>query len=300
MKAAANEIDIHNLGAGHGAAIRGSKALADIYTVSGAVNDIYINNDKTTPTYGHAYISDGNGTGASHWKDVGQLMGDKGDKGDTGARGLMGLGLTFEHAYADKATMIADRPNPELGEVHLTIDTGDLWVYDNPNPPHDAAGADWHDVGHVQGPQGATGNKGDKGDRGDTGPQGQPGAHTEIASQAEVDAGTVANKSVSPHTLKNASDVLHKQNGTMTVKIIPVLDSGVIRGAKAGIEDWSIGRSLNTAVSFDNKKSEAAVKLTDTGDVILHPKTGKKALVAGNAGSVVTGILSGTTLTLTL
>ncbi len=111
-------------------------------------------------------------------------QGPKGATGPQGPKGERGTSIHFERAYKTLADLKAANPNPEIGETHLVTSTGDLWVYDNPTPPHNPSGADWHDVGHVQGPegpkgpvgpQGPVGPKGDKGDPGHQGPQGPAG-----------------------------------------------------------------------------------------------------------------------------
>lgn len=299
QKNADNSVAIHNLRAGSGAAIKGTKALNDIYTTAGNVNDIYI--DAAT---GNGWISDGQGAGASHWTMIGRLRGDQGAPGHRGDKGERGTGIHFEHVYADLAALKAANPNPDIGETHLTIDTGDLYVYDNPTPPHNPAGADWHDAGHVQGPPGPKGDPGHPGTKGDKGDQGEPGASVHLADGAETKAGTVTNKGVTPHNLSINMPTLAKElTVAQPFAAISLIAKGqaYIRGgdyAAGSGTAWFIGRNAadKDSVQFNNQKVHSSVKLSEDGTVNLYPASGKKATVGNKP--IVTGSLSGTTLTL--
>jgi len=68
--------------------IEGSATYVDIMNVAGAdVGDIYITTDAVTGEceIGDGFISDGQGTGPTHWNNIGQLRGPKGEPGDSGA-----------------------------------------------------------------------------------------------------------------------------------------------------------------------------------------------------------------------
>ena len=258
--------------AGTSISIKGSDLLATIKAKTGSAGDMWL--DKNT---GHGWLSDGKGSGAAHWTDIGQvrgpkgkigehgagitpvasatdltnlsakkisdslaiittafgvyaeddllrldnnvwhkignIKGTKGDKGlpgdsaydvwkannpngslaayhtsltgptgatgprgatgpqggvgphgPRGAQGLRGLGLEFGQAFNTEADIKnIDPKTANLGDIHLSLDTGNLWVFDNPNTPGDHSGADWHKIGHVQGPQGQTGQAGQDG-----------------------------------------------------------------------------------------------------------------------------------------
>jgi hypothetical protein len=97
--------------------------------------------------------------------------GPQGSKGDPGPRGA---GLHFLTAVAD-VTSLPKTGNTE-GDVHLSLDTGDLMIYVGPGKgtTGPAGHADeWQDVGHIQGPEGPAGSAGLRGPKGD---QGDPGA----------------------------------------------------------------------------------------------------------------------------
>ena len=128
--------------------------------------------------------------------------GSIGASGNTGPRGLQGTGLEIK-SIKDNEAAINAIVNPEIGEIHLAKDTGNMWIFDNPTPPHAAAGADWHEIGHIRGPVGAAGAKGAtgaigpkgdagaKGAKGDTGPAGVHGTNgTNGAKGLKGDHGT--------------------------------------------------------------------------------------------------------------
>ncbi len=70
---------------GTGVTIKGSDTNANILTKTGAAGDMWL--DTTT---GHGWVSDGGGTGASHWTDVGSIKGPQGIQGVQGIQGLKG------------------------------------------------------------------------------------------------------------------------------------------------------------------------------------------------------------------
>ena len=98
--------------------------------------------------------------------------GPAGHTGHKGDKGEMGHSIHFSQAYQDIQHLLASEPTPEVGDTHLTVDTGDLWTYN-----HMLSGGvqGWHDIGHVQGPVGNDGQKGDPGHIGVDGPQGNQG-----------------------------------------------------------------------------------------------------------------------------
>jgi len=70
---------------GTGVTIRGSDTNANILTKAGAAGDMWL--DTAT---GHGWVSDGGGTGAAHWTDVGSIQGPQGIQGVQGIQGLEG------------------------------------------------------------------------------------------------------------------------------------------------------------------------------------------------------------------
>ena len=81
--------------------------------------------------------------------------------------------MNSKHAFNTLADLKVANPNPEIGETHLVLyqadgitEKGDLYVWDNPVPPHNPANAGWNDIGHIQGPQGVKGNPGPTGPMG--------------------------------------------------------------------------------------------------------------------------------------
>ena len=101
------------------------------------------------------------------------IRGQEGPQGIQGVRGLHGQGLDFGRAYNTLADLLAAETHPQLEDIHLVLfqadgqtRLGNLYVFDNPTPPHDIAGAGWHNVGHVQGPAGQQGVQGIPGPQG--------------------------------------------------------------------------------------------------------------------------------------
>lgn len=88
------------------------------------------------------------------------FKGPKGDKGEDGAPGKDGTGVTILGSYASLEALKAEHATGNAGEAYLI--GGHLYVWDT-------VGADWKDVGTIQGP------KGDKGEPGADGTNGTPG-----------------------------------------------------------------------------------------------------------------------------
>lgn len=74
---------------GTGVNVIGSDTVANIYLISGAAGDMWIATDSNP--IGAGYVSDGLGSGSSHWTNVGQIQGPKGETGDQGAQGIQGV-----------------------------------------------------------------------------------------------------------------------------------------------------------------------------------------------------------------
>ena len=79
------------------------------------------------------------------------FKGPKGDKGTDGAPGKDGTGVTILGSYASLEVLKAEHATGNAGDAYLV--NGHLYVWDT-------VGADWKDVGTIQGP------KGDKGEPG--------------------------------------------------------------------------------------------------------------------------------------
>lgn len=89
-------------------------------------------------------------------------QGPQGDPGPQGPKGEDGTGVNIKGSFDSPGDL---PPSGEAGDAYLI--GGDLYVW---------TGAEWQNVGTIQGPQGAQGPKGDKGDKGDSGPAGADGA----------------------------------------------------------------------------------------------------------------------------
>ena len=122
--------------------------------------------------------------GGAGTQGVAGAQGQAGPQGPIGAKGDRGQGIDFLSAQADEATIRA-LTSPSLGDVHLALDTGDLWVYDDPN---NSGTPDWHDIGHTQGPVGPTGLQGIVGQTGLTGSQGVIGPKGPAGAQGTAGA----------------------------------------------------------------------------------------------------------------
>lgn len=88
------------------------------------------------------------------------FKGPKGEKGTDGAPGKDGTGVTILGSYASLESLKAEHATGNAGDAYLI--GGHLYVWDT-------VGADWKDVGTIQGP------KGDKGEPGTDGTNGTPG-----------------------------------------------------------------------------------------------------------------------------
>ena len=88
------------------------------------------------------------------------FKGPKGDKGTDGAPGKDGTGVTILGSYDSLEALKAEHATGNAGDAYLV--KGHLYVWDT-------VGADWKDVGTIQGP------KGDKGEPGTDGTNGTPG-----------------------------------------------------------------------------------------------------------------------------
>lgn len=90
------------------------------------------------------------------------FKGPKGDKGMDGAPGKDGTGVTILGSYDSLEALKAEHATGNAGDAYLI--GGHLYVWDT-------VGADWKDVGTIQGP------KGDKGDPGINGKDGTNGTN---------------------------------------------------------------------------------------------------------------------------
>jgi len=212
----------------------------------------------------------------------------EGQQGVQGQKGIQGTGIHFENSYATKADMIAANPNPDIGDTHLVTDTGDMWTWDNPNPPHDPAGAIWNDIGHVQGAQGNAGVQGIQGlpgHDGQPGKDGKDGDPLQLATDAETIAGIVNDKANTPESTRAA--YVPKVGGTYTGTVqIPTLETDRIEDTTNN--KWWIGRnSKDTSFMFYNDVSNAYVSVNDKGDVSLVPNKGSGKAYA-NGSPIIT------------
>ena len=81
-----------------------------------------------------------------------------------GAKGEDGTSVTILGHYDTYAQLVAAHPTGSLGDAYLVA--GDLYVWN---------GAQWENVGQIQGPQGEQGPRGERGPQGETGATGPKG-----------------------------------------------------------------------------------------------------------------------------
>ena len=145
-----------------------------------AVDDLIL--DTAGQVYAVASVQDGVSVHVGQQLDV-SLKGPRGDAGPAGADGKDGTGVTILGSYDDVADLERDHPTGSPGDAYLV--SGDLYVWDQ-------TGAQWKNVGTIQGPKGDkgdTGEAGQKGDKGDTGAQGPAGPGISIGSGAPSQPG---------------------------------------------------------------------------------------------------------------
>ena len=136
---------------GTGVTIKGSDTLVNIHAKTGVAGDMWI--DTAT---GNGHVSDGVGSGASHWTNVGSIQGPVGSQGAQGVQGVQGIdgvGINIHPPVADDTARLAITPLVP-GTSVLQLDTGDFWTYD---------GSAWVIAGHLVGPQGIQGIQGIQG-----------------------------------------------------------------------------------------------------------------------------------------
>jgi hypothetical protein len=92
-------------------------------------------------------------------------QGVQGTAGPQGPQGVPGTGLILRGTVPTAANLPTTGNHP--GDMWITADTNDCWAWD---------GAQWNNVGPIQGPQGNPGAQGPAGAQGPQGAQGPPGA----------------------------------------------------------------------------------------------------------------------------
>lgn len=224
---------------GTGVTVKGVAPIADILTKTPVTGNMWITENDGQDTHGiTVHAGDGlvGDVIANAWTGVGPIRGPagiqgelgpvgphgpEGPQGNPGQKGERGLGIRILGAVASAAHL--PTTDNHIGDTHIAIDTGDLWVYDTDlTRLHQhfpgassvlGAPPDWYDVGHVQGPQGSDGIqgiqgvqgvqgplgprglrglqglKGNKGDTGDNGVNGSDGAHLAHGSTLPSPAG---------------------------------------------------------------------------------------------------------------
>ena len=214
----------------------------------------------------------------------------EGQQGVQGQKGMQGTGIHFENAYATKADMIAANPNPDIGDTHLVTDTGDMWTWDNPTPPHDPANAIWNDIGHVQGPQGIAGVQGIQGvpgHDGQPGVDGKDGDPLQLATSQETIDGTVTDKANTPEGA-NAAYVSQVRGGTfhgaITMPDTSIVNyNGVTKNAMLYFNDSSsfghVGYQTKIkGIILYNKTSGASIRVKDN-NAIDFTTAGDKGMI---------------------
>ncbi len=140
---------------GTGVTIKGSETHANILLKTGAAGDMWLDTVS-----GNGWVSDGAGSGAAHWTDVGPIKGPQGQTGQQGVQGIDGVGINVLLPVADTAARLALSTSwtaTDAGKSLLQLDTGDFWSFD---------GTAWTDAGHLTGPQGIQGAVGNTGANG--------------------------------------------------------------------------------------------------------------------------------------
>ena len=153
---------------GTGIILKGSAAYATIITKSGTSGDLWIAttaNASPSVKIGDGMVSDGAGSGAAHWTNVGPIQGAKGEQGIQGPRGFKGL-------KGDKGDQGPKGNDGGGGAQGPLGDRGPI------GPKGDDGGTGGIGPQGVKGDRGLKGEKGDKGDtggRGLVGPEGPKG-----------------------------------------------------------------------------------------------------------------------------
>jgi hypothetical protein len=96
-----------------------------------------------------------------------------GPAGPPGPAGPVGAGLRVLSSVATPGALPASGNLP--GDAHLVTSTGNLWVWGDD--------AQWHELGHIQGPAGPAGPAGPPGETGAPGETGSPGPRGETGPQ---------------------------------------------------------------------------------------------------------------------
>ena len=117
---------------GVGVSIKGSATIAVIQAKTGAAGDMWLVTDAG-PQKGHGLVSDGKGTGASHWTDVGAIQGPEGPAGAVGPVGPASTtpgpaGDAGSKIFIVTATPSAGTPSGAVaGDIAINSTNGDLF-----------------------------------------------------------------------------------------------------------------------------------------------------------------------------
>jgi hypothetical protein len=172
---------------GTGVIIQGFATIAEIHAKHGNAGDMWLIADKGYQ-HGHGLVSNGLGSGAANWHDVGPIegptglpgpigphgpqgiqgvpghKGDKGDKGDKGEKGDKGdRGIDGTHGK-DGVGVAIKGTDTEANIKAKTGVFGDMWIiHGGTNDGHGLVWAggshSWKDVGVIKGPKGTRGSK---------------------------------------------------------------------------------------------------------------------------------------------
>lgn len=163
--------------AGTGVTIKGSATYADIILKNGTAGDMWILTDTTGDgDAGDGMVSDGGGTGVSHWQNVGPIKGEKGDTGAQGGQGTQGT----KGDTGDQGLQGIKGDDGDVGSQGSQGIQGSQGVKGDPG----TTGADGGTG--LKGDTGEQGTPGAKGDAGDTGSQGIQGVPGNVGADSVV------------------------------------------------------------------------------------------------------------------
>jgi len=218
-----------------------------------------------------------------------------GPTGPTGPVGDQGPGFTFKGTVTDVASLPA--ADNVINDAYITLDTGDLYVWD---------GAEFINVGAVDGPTGPTGADGDVGPIGPTGPsgsnwQGQWDTGTSyvvddlVNYSGVVYIALVDNSAVQPDTDPATWEVFVEggTGGGGSVDVTATADATTFVGL---YEDatGSIGGKTNSGIQYD--ASNETLKVTNLESDNISPTDGSTGTYSLNSPTSIT--LNPTTETL--
>lgn len=261
---------------GIGIHIMGSIDNATIMGTVGNAGDLWI--DTLT---GDGYVSDGLGSGAAHWTNIGVIQGPVGPTGTQGIQGPAGTGINVLPPVADEPARNAlsvGWGQAEIGKSVLQSDTGVFWSWN---------GSSWINAGHLVGAQGVAGSQGIQGQ---TGPQGTPGVDGVDASVVPIDS--LISASSTDSLAARQGKILDDKITTNATKL-----SGIAIGAEVNVKSNWLITNINNDAFIENKPSIVNNLVTGGSTSLLSAEQGKilqsnkadKAITITGVGSIIGG-----------